>query len=444
MQNLNKISTVQLYRFWKNFALSLFFTIAVFTLTKIFPAMLSPIWAFVCAGILYNRIMQSRRGFSNCVLVPYSTLVAMIVYAFTTIIVNVVYTWGMVDVPGEFLFNYGRAFIPSLFYVPIAFVTFFVILVAHKRMRVCKSCQLANLGSENPLTRSFLNTESRYQMKNLVLLFGVLTAIIWTYYLVFYVEININSRDWYVFTWLTIIVFMLDIIFFLVRYYNLYLDLQEQGEVLTPEQLSDMSARTYLRFYVVCQNRMYCDVHAIDPAAPYQEVIDTPFFTKRNVNGISIAEVRQIIEKMTGVAGGELRFFYGRKTDDTQRHNLLRYFYFIDGEPEENPQLRTPGEWIDFDRFKLIYTNTPGRLARLSVVDTTRLATILITSKTYDRTGKRKNKIKHYQPSFDLLDVRNSEIDFQNDDWIRISMFNSDVPFYRLRKWWRGILGRRI
>ena len=115
-----------------------------------------------------------------------------------------------------------------------------------------------------------------------------------------------------------------------------------------------------------------------------------------------------------------------------------RYFYFIDIEPDK--QLKLQGEWMNYDLIQHIYSTNPGKLASLSVSDTTRLATIILTEKTFDETGKRKFKIKKYRPSFNLYEVRNSELDFQDDKWIRVSLFNSDVRFYRIKKLWYKIV----
>ncbi len=180
----------------------------------------------------------------------------------------------------------------------------------------------------------------------------------------------------------------------------------------------------------------------IDPRTPYKEVIDTPFFTKRTMNGISVDEVKRIIKRMTGV-DGELRFFYGRKAAELTNHSLLRYFYFLDGKPEDYPELNTEGEWMDFDKLKYYYSNNAGKLADIMVTDTTRLATIILTEKTFDERGYRKSKIKFYNPSFNLHDVKRSDLDFQDDKWIKISLFNSDTPLYSFKKKWREFLGSK-
>ena len=160
----------------------------------------------------------------------------------------------------------------------------------------------------------------------------------------------------------------------------------------------------------------------------------TSFITKRAVNGIPLPEVLSIIQRLTGVKDGELRFFYGRKSPDLKNHSLLRYFYFLDGKPEDYPELPLDGEWVDFDDVKRMYTHTPGKFAPRAISDLSRLATIILTEKIFTEDGKRKSKIKSYSPTFNLRDVRASQLDFQDDKWVRISMFNSDTPFYKIKK----------
>lgn len=441
MEDLNKVNSLQLYKIWKNLTIGFLTVVGMITITKLLPYFLSPVVSLICAAALYTYIYDTKaKNNTSCLLVPFGMLYALVGFSFVTIIMNVFYAWGFRDLPKEFIF-FTNPFIPSLIIDPVCFITFLILSTRRKHLYLCHKCRMRNGDSmERGSLGQLFNQESHLQLKNLTVLFGCLSVVIWTYYLIFYINININNRDDYVFSWLTILCCLVDLVYFMARYYNLYLDLKENNEIITPEELRDMTAKTYLRYYVVCDNSMYIDAHSIDPVAPYKEVIDTPFFTKRSMNGIPIDEVKRTIKKMTGV-DGELRFFYGRKSNDLYNHSILRYFYFIDGKPSDHPVLNTEGEWMDFEKIKFLYSNNPGKLAEITVADTTRLATIILTEKTFDDQGYRKSKIKFYTPSFNLIDVRNSNLDFQDDKWINISLFNSDTSFYRLKRWWRRLLG---
>ncbi len=441
MEDLGKVNSMQLYNLWKNLTVGLITVIAMMTFSKLLPFFLSPVVSLLCAAFLYVYIFNSRVVHnSSCLIMPFAMLYCLIGYSFVTIGLNVMYAWGVKPIPSELVF-FTNPFIPSLIFNPICFVILLFLLVRRNTLQICVECRMHNETLSGRSTiGSIFSHEAHFQLRNLMIMFGVLSVLIWTYYLVFYVNININSRDWYIFTWLTIIVFILDEVYFIARYYNLYLDLKESNEIITPEELNDMTAKTYLRYYVICGNYIYVDTHALDPSAPYKEIIDTPFFTKRSVNGISLDEVKRIISRMTGYPDGELRFFYGRKTDDKSKHSILRYFYFLDGEPKDYNEMNVDGEWMDYEKIKYLYSSNPGKLAKLSVTDTTRLATIILTEKIFDENGFRKSKIKMYNPTFNLIDVRKSQLDFQDDKWLQISVFNSDTPMFRLKRWWRSLM----
>ena len=227
--------------------------------------------------------------------------------------------------------------------------------------------------------------------------------------------------------------------YFAARYYNIYLDQKERGNIITEEELSDMTTKTYLRFYVICDNSIYVNPRTVDPQMPYRNIIDTPFVTKRNVNGISTYEVNDVIHNMVQHPG-HLKFFYGRRNPDMQKHRLLRYFYFLDGKPEDYPELNITGEWMDFSRIKSIYNSSPALMAGTFLADMSRMSTVVLTQKIFDDRGFRKIKVKSYQPNYDLKEIRDKDYDFQDDKWIRVAMFNSDTKGFHVRRIWQKML----
>ena len=310
-------------------------------------------------------------------------------------------------------------------------------------MNICLNCKIStgDYSGESKLGK-ILSHESYLQLRNLIVLFGLLSAIIWFYYLNYYVDAELNGRDFYMFIWLNVIGIIFDELYFAFRYYNLYLDLKDNDELITQEELSDMTAKTYLRYYVICGNHIFLNTHVVDTTRSRGRVIDTPFFTKRSVNGITIPEVSSLIKRMTGVNDGELRFFFGRKNPGLERHNTLSYFYFLEGNWEDHPEMNVEGEWVDFEMLKRIYSFHPEEISSMMVSDITRMATIILTQKIFNEDGFRKIKLKSYQPSFNLKEVKKNNYDFQEEKWIRISLFNSDTKLYRLKKWWRGLKRR--
>lgn len=442
MEDLRKVGSLQLYAFWKNLSIGLLSVVAILVFSILLPNYFSPIVALIGAAVLYTLLYNNRLSSSStCMLVPYSMFFCLIGYSFITIIVNILYIWGFIYLPPEFTF-FSNPYLPSLTLDPVCFLVMLVIFVRRHKLSLCIDCKLTHGDiNERGKLGSILNYESNLQIRNLLGIFAVLTLITWSYYFFIYVDTDVNQRDWYVFVWLNIIVFLLDEVYFIFRYFNLYLDLKENNEIISQAELKDMTAKTYLRFYVICGDNMYVNEVMEDARNNPHKVLDTPFVTKRSVNGITIPEVHSIIRKLTGVRDGEIRFFFGRKNTELANHSVLRYFYFLDGEPSDYPELNVDGKWMSFDRIKQIYSFHTGEMARTMVSDITRMATIILTQKIFNEEGFRKTRLKSYRPSFSLDEVRRNDYDFQDDKWIRISMFNSDTRMYKVKRWWRNALG---
>lgn len=442
VENLRKISSLQLYRLWKNLSIGLLVYIVLIACTRLLPFFMAPILALGACLLLYTVIYNHRkREDHNCLVTLYAFFCCLMVYCIVSILVNTAYAWGLILVPDELIF-FNDPYIPSLVIMPLSFLTMLVIYLRRNKLMICKECRLRNGDKwERGLFGLILDHETRIQLVNLVWLFGGISAIVWTYYLAVYVNTNVNDKDWYVFLWLNIAGCLLDEVYFAYRFANLYMDLKEANELITQEELRDMTAKTYMRFYVVCKNQLYVDTHAIDMATTPREVIDTPFQTSRAVNGMSLPEIKNFVEKRTGVPGGDLIFFFGRRSPHLERQSMLRYFYFLPGSPEDYPVLHAPGQWLTMPRLKEIYNNTPSRLGSTLVADITRLATILVTQKKFKEDGSLKVNLKTYQPSFTLEEVKTSGLDFQDDKWIRVSMFNEQTPFFRVKKWWKSVKG---
>lgn len=436
---------MQLYNLWRNLATGLLSMVVVLALTHMLPYYMAPVASLLVCGVLFSMIYTNHTSDQpGCTVVLLSVLYCLLAYTFLSILLVILQLWGVETFPKEIIF-FNEPFMPSLIMMPTACVTMVFVIALRRRLPVCRECRFRNSGAVERGYYGYLTDhETRIQLHNMLWLFTVLTAIVWTYYLCSYINVNQNARDWYVFVWLVVLLVVLDEVYFMMRYYNLYLDLQEHNEIVTPEELRDMAAKTYLRYYVICGEYMYVDHKSVDRMNPTEEVVDSPFFTRRTVNGLPLHEVKSVIERMTGYPDGELKFFFGRHIPGFEKYSLLRYFYFLDGSPEDYKDMKVAGEWVSFDEVKRNYSENPGGMATRFLTDLSRLSTIILTEKIYDEYGQRKNPIKSYSQPLTLADVRNTKLDLQDDKWIRVSMFNSDTPFFRVKRWWRSFSGKAL
>lgn len=434
---------MQLYYLWRNLALSLLCVGLVMGGVHILPYYMAPVLSLFLCGVLYTMIWNNNvSDEGSCMVVVETMLYSLLGYTFVSILLVVIQILDLYHFPHEIIF-FNDPFLPSLILLPMTFAVSLFALLFKKSMHSYRRFRSQYGGfRECGYFGLMTNSETDIQLKNMVGVFALLTAVIWYYYLNVYVNVNQNGRDWYVFLWIVVIAVILDEIYFMIRYYNLYLDLQEHKEIITPEELRDVTAHTYLRFYVICGEYVYIDRNSVDRLNQKKGVYDTPFITKRTVNGIPTTDVKNIVERMTGKKGGELRFFFGRHLAGIEKHSLLRYFYFLDGDISEYGNMGMDGEWVHFDEVKKIYNTTPLKIATNALNDLSRLFTIILTERLYDEEGYRKNKIKSYKGNLTLSDVRKSKLDFQDNKWLDIANFNSDTKFFRLKKILRNVNGK--
>ena len=438
MKELRKVSARQLYDTWKNVSLSLVVVIAVVVACRLLPFYLSPVIGLLGSSVLFTILYRNKlnRG-SACMMIPYTMFFCLIVFSFLSIAANVFYIWGWMQLPDEFIF-FNDPYLPTLWLNPVCFLTILVIIIRRKKLQLCMECRMRNgTHVERGVYGAVINTESKFQLYNLLFVFLALTLVVWIYYHVEYRNINTNGRDSYVFFWSTVLVLGFDVLYFAYRYYNLYLDLKDSNEIVSDDELADMTDQLYFRFYVICGNNIFFSDGMSDLTHP-SDGIDTPFIVKRTNGMITEPEIKKIIKDKTG-HDGELKFFFGRRSADLDKFSVARFFYFLDGEITDYEDMGLTGMWVDFNMVKKIYSETPALMSNYLLTDLTRLFTIMVTQKLFNERGFRKIKLKSYTPSFDLREVRSTDINFQEDKWIRISRFNSDTKFYRLKRWFRGM-----
>lgn len=441
MDTLNKVAFRQIYNLWRNVVLSFVFIIAIIILCKYLPVYLSPIISFIFASILYTIIKYiEKRDDDSCPIILYSTFISLLLYSITLICLNLIYAINGFSLINEILF-FDRPFKPILVYAPIALIVNIFFYIRKTKLSICIRCKLNNGDSfERGIWGATQKAESYIQLRNLILIYAIISLTIFIYYNVLYVDININNRDSFIFVWLTIIVLIIDIFYFLIRYYNLYLDLKESNHILLPEEINNKNELLFLRYYLICGNYIYLSSNNYKNLN--QGKLDTPFFIKSNSPKITLEESTNIIKDLSGIENGEIRFFYGRKSQRPRRNKMFRYFYFLNGDRNDY-KINKNGKWFNYDEIKEIYSSEPDKLSNILIADTTRIARILITEKVYDSYGNRKIALDNYVPTYDLYDLYNSDIDFQDDKWIRISLFNSDSKFYKIRKLFRQIFRNR-
>lgn len=172
----------------------------------------------ICIYFLsYN---QSEKSYAPCALIPYLATRILFWSAIVMVAINLLYSYRVVH----------RFFDPELLndsipYIPILIVAPVTVLVAlRSRYRngnliFCQFCQQRNgLAHERGFIGKTYNQESRYQTSLMINLFTIVSVVCWGYYLLKYININLNRADTFMFVWCPVLIWFLVGIHIGVRY----------------------------------------------------------------------------------------------------------------------------------------------------------------------------------------------------------------------------------
>lgn len=446
MKDIYKINSIQVYNMWRNIAYGLVVVALTLLLTYILPSYLAPVVSTCAAFSIYILTYNEANRRRGCLLYPSAILLSLISYTFLLLGLNLASVWiTSFDIWFELTF-FTEPFVPILLLAPVMFVTTLTLLIRGDGASVCTDCQLTN---DHYTMRgrmgSMLHFESRVQLRNLALVSGLITAGTYAYFWLGYNSVNFTSRDTLVFFWLPILFMIFDIVYFGMHYYNIYLDMRELDQIATPQELAEATTKTWVRYYVICEDNIYLNMHSEDAYNSGSDipVIDTPFIVSRESDGITESEASSIIHALTGVRDGRLRFFFGRKSPDNFKHSVVRFFYLLPGEVDKYPHLKdVDGTWISSNKFKTLLYSKSTQISRGLLTDMRRLGTIIITSKTFNEKGERRTKLTQYHPSFNFEELYNTKLDFQDNAWLRVSCFNSNTSYFKLKRLWRSFTRR--
>ena len=110
-----------------------------------------------------------------------------------------------------------------------------------------------------------------------------------------------------------------------------------------------------------------------------------------------------MFRNQTDITGADIRFFYSTISGNADC-NIFHYLTFLSPAQKEKFSAANPDcVWVTFrDLAKMINEHD---LAPLMSAEIMRLYNMAMAWKTYDRTGKRRYRIKHYKPTFHVEDI---------------------------------------
>jgi hypothetical protein len=315
---------------------------------------------------------------------------------------------------------------------PVTAIVSFLFLLQRKEPLVCLLCR-QRYGNviRNGFVGVLYEREWRYQTRLLCLLSVLISVASWVYYLTRYINVNLNRADYFFFLWMPIAVYVMSLIFLGWRYYSLWIYYCQRDE----GHLVANPSSTTIRFLLFCDDKVLLNLRETDkfynngngivrfdtPAAytlPYRERYTTQLAT-------------ELFQNRTGISAVDIREIYASPDNVTYR-NIFHYMVFVDSEADV-AKAGIEGEWLTLGEVRQLIAK---HLTGLELnAELSRIYSVAMAWKTYDREGRRLYPFKHYRPTFRLKDLRSWDVDYSDSTWLSIWRLNEDCHCFRIRRW---------
>lgn len=420
------------------------------TSTSILAVMLSPlifrpIWtplvAVVLEVALYRAIRMGREVRKARCLLPFFITTRILFWsAVVMLVVLVSHNMLHPDRIVSLGINRDIPFIPVLIVAPIAAGVCLWMLKRGSSFPFCVDCKLR---FDTPAERGFLgmllSQEGTSQIR--VLLAGALLLSIssWAYYIVKYVNSNLNSADRYFFFGIPAALWVIAALYMSLRYLGIYRYYDQDLE--GSQQRKGTSSKA--RYLIIHDNKLLIRLPEADSCSDsYIDLNRTKADTPAEIvlpyrRDLPLHEaVRYLEGTLPAIEGARVRFLYSNSEWNADC-NLFHFIVAIDNSAmaEALTAAMPDAMWVSLHQFNEMLM--AAQIDPLLASEIHRIYTASMAFKTYDPRGKRLYPIKHYRPTFRLGDVIDYKVDFNDRHWLYVARCNQDVPLWRLRSFWR-------
>lgn len=395
-----------------------------------------PLIAFAMMLFLYSRIRRNHRShIPNCYVLPFVATRTLFWTAIVMLTVNLIYSDLLIHhffTPSEV--NRDIPFIVILIVSPVATGICGWTYFHRHDISFCRDCRL-RYGT--PAERGFLGIiytqEGHYQIGLLTVLSVVMMVLGWGYYLLLYVNSSFILPDRFVFIWVPALMWVASSLYLGLRYLGVY------GYYCKNIAVNTRRGQTTRVRYIMIWDNFIC-LRKPEQDIDREIFPDTKFDTP--VSGyiqyrehVSPFEATQYFENFSDLRGVDVRFMFSNDIGNADC-NIFHYLVFLTDEQKAEFSAAHPDcDWYSMPEVADMINNR--MVNSMFSAEITRLHTIAMAWKTYDHEGRRRYRIKHYRPTFNVRDIHNWDVDYNDPTWLYISDNNQDVPFFRLRRFWR-------
>lgn len=437
MPNRNLTQETAIFGLWLNWVIAGGALFLPNILSVYIPPMFIPVICFVmAAGIwLYDR-SSIRSHTAVCPLIPGIAMRALLISAVTMVVISIIYKRGVVNYFYEAAtLNPAIPFVTALIISPITFAVSLWARIRDKKFGPCRDCVMwLGTTSERGFLGKLFVQESRYQLYFLLAISAVLTLFTWIYYAYWYVNVNINIPDKFVFGWVPVVLFVISIFYLGARCFTIwayyYQDVEGSDHV--------RGSMTSMRVLVIIGDSIYLHHEGEFNDIPDANKFDTPAsLTVRHTSDLSLERAATMFSEMSMIDRADFTMRYMYTSHEAAGDRNTFHFICCPSSPEVVKKSILKGKWYNISQLTRLFQNQ--ELAPLLAAEIHRLYTVTMAWKTYDIEGRRLYKVKHYHPLFRLQGICDWDVDFNSSDWLNVARLNEDKPFFRLRRFFNRL-----
>lgn len=424
--------TAAIFGLWRNWAVAVGLLTVLTVLAPLVPRQwLAPVNVvfYVVLQLVHSELR--KRDVPSCSRLIQQVSAVMLVTAISLIIL---YFYGngegVYEITGQ-PYDIHSPVIVILITAPVATLVTLFYWLNRREPAVCRRCKM-RYGNviEHGFVGDLFRQEWRYQTAMLFLLSLVLTVVDWGYYLMHYVNTDLNRADLFFFIWMPLAMYVLSLIYLGMRYYSLWVYYCQNDEGHYVEK----PGATTLRYLVISGDKLFLNFYPTAATFPNGAkvkrfespvVISTPYHEREN-----LIEAEQLFKTETGLNSATIKFAYA-SPDAITYQNMFHYFAFLPS-TDEIGFSKLEGEWFTWGNITQLAHQ--GLLGRDLASEIKRIYDISMAWKTYDENGRRLYNIKHYRPTFRLRDLCSWDVDYNDHKWLDVSHYNEDKFWYPFKQ----------
>lgn len=380
----------------------------------------------VVLGLMVIVMALSRttksRGTPWCYRIPAATSLILFLSAMIMIIINLSgFDWEPSWVKPQ-PYNELIPYVSALIIYPVACIVSLWYLVIGRHCAACVHCHIRN-GShtERGLIAKLFFQESGIQLKFLCVMSAIILVVDWSYYYLYYININYNAPDRFFFIGIPTVLTGLSLIFFYTRYNGMW-----RHYCHNPAMDVVHGNSTALRYIIIVGDHFLLDLHN-------GVIVDTPVkcfipFTTE----VTARKAEDTFHEITGLWAPRIEMAY-ESEETTTLANAFHYLCYFDS-VDQLSGCKVSGQLYSLARVTQMVKSKILAPELRSEIE--RIYTIAMAWKTYTPDGKRIYPVKHYRPSFRIRDIKNYKVDFNDKRWLAVTANNEDRHFFKLRRFW--------